>query len=97
MALTKGYRLVLDTDSSDETFAVEGEELLILSRHSGGTWQLDLLDPEGIKVETLRTFDSNGNQRIAVPAGTQFRLHGGTIGAKAWVGSIYTEAAGRLI
>lgn len=96
MSLNQGWRLVLDADATDETFDVEGSEILALSTHSGGTWVLDLLMPDG-SVIPLRTFDADGTQQIFAPRGTRVRLHGGSQGAKAWVGTYDSTPSGRLL
>lgn len=96
MALEKGYRQVLQPSQNDVTFNAEGEELLLLTNYQGGTWSLDIIAPDGDDIP-LTTFTSKGQQRWAVPARTRIRLHGGTQGARAYVGTIIRDSAGRLL
>ena len=96
MAVAQGWRQVLQKDDTDVTFKVEGNEVLALSNHAGGVWQLDMLMPDD-SVISLGTFESNDTQELIAPQGTSFRLHDGTAGATAWVGSAYSDPAGRLL
>ena len=96
MALHQGWRQVLPADSTDETFDCEGNEILALSNHSGGTWELDLILPDDSTIR-LRVFSENGTQLIFAPRGTRVRLYNGTAGATAWVGNYDPTPAGRLL
>ena len=87
MAYKQGWRPVLTADDTDVTFKVEGEEILALANHAGGSWELDLVLPDD-SVVRLRTFDSNGTQQIFAPSGTRCRLFGGTQGATAMCGVV---------
>ena len=96
MALHQGWRQVLVSTDTDETFDCEGNEILALSNHVGGTWQLDLIMPDNSTIP-LRTFTEEGTQLIFAPKGTRVRLHGGSVGATAWVGNYDPTPAGRLL
>lgn len=89
------YKQVLNTDEAAVDFTVKGQSLLLLTNHSGGTWSLDIIAPDGEVVPTGFTGGgANFQQRLIVPSGTTLRLHGGTAGARAYVGQILTDTAG---
>ena len=85
---------VLDETMTEADFLVSGETLILLSSHSGGTWALSIIAPDGTAISTGIAFDGNGQQRVVTPSNTQLRLSGGSAGAKAWTNEIirrYTE------
>lgn len=75
--------------TSDEFAAPGGLAHLLLSGHSGGTWKLQVKDPDGTWVDldgdTGVTFDDDGMVTWYGTAHLMYRLTGGTVGAKAWM------------
>ena len=96
MAFYQGWKQVLQADSTDETFLTEGSEILALSNHAGGSWNLDMIMPDD-SIIRLRVFSSNDTQLILAPRGTKIRLYGGAQGATAWTGIYDPTPAGRLL
>ena len=68
----------------DSFLAIGGVGVMVLSGHSGGTWTLQIQDPNGVWIsarvfwnaDDQRTFDSQNH--------LYYRLNGGTVGAQAW-------------
>lgn len=96
MAFNQGWRIVMETTETDKTFDVEGEEVLALSHHSGGSWNLHLVLPDDSEI-LLGAFTENFTQALRSPRGTRLRLEGGTMGARVWVGTVDKTAEGRLL
>lgn len=91
-------RQVLRTNQTSVDFQVSGEALILVTDHSGGTWSLSVVAPRPstTAIATGITFTGDGQQRIAVPRNTTLRLHGGTAGARAFVGEIVRAYAERI-
>ena len=80
------YTQVLEISQNASTFDASGEYLLLL-KHNGGSWKLDILTPDDEDIN-VATFTGDTQQRLEVPGGTRLKLSGGTVGAKAWLGRI---------
>lgn len=96
MAITVGWRQVLDLTQGSVVFSSEGNEILALSDHNGGVWTLHLVLPDDSEI-LLRNFTESDTQLLISPSHTRFRLSAGRRGAKAWVGTVPPDTAGRLV
>lgn len=80
---------ILDTtDATSSVFrATTAENLVLLLEHAGGTWKLEVQAPSGTWLPTDGgSFTVSGDFIVEVAMGLKYRLSGGTVGAKAWVG-----------
>lgn len=59
---------------------------IILSGHAGGTWTLQVQDPDDTWIDTDITWTSDGiKSGLGFARSLKYRLNGGSVGAKAWV------------
>ena len=73
---------------SMEWGGISGELYIILNPHTGGTWVVEIKDPDGEWVNISPTsggMDEAGMYWYKSSAAIRYRLSGGTLGAKAWV------------
>lgn len=96
MAATKGWRRVMEATEGSKTFNVEGEEIIAMSHHSGGTWNMHLVMPDNSEI-LLGAYTDNFTQAIIAPEGTRVRIADGARGAVVWVGTVDRTAIGRLL
>lgn len=61
------------------------QQFVTVSAHSGGEWVVQVRTPDGEWVDLDVLFDDNGQKTFYTLRGWNYRLHGGTEGAKAWV------------
>ena len=90
------YRQVMKTNQASVDFDVTGESVILMTQHAGGSWDLSIIAPDDTVLSTGFSFDADGQQRVAVPAGTRLRLSGGTTGARAYVGEIIRRFSERI-
>ena len=66
-----------------------GLAFILMDRHAGETWTLQVQTPEGRWVDLSGVggveFDENGMQVFYGTGALSYRLTGGTVGAEAWV------------
>ena len=71
-----------------------GDYYILLNLHAGGAWELQELIPDGdiqkpadwVNISPSDSgFESSGGWWFKSRADTRYRLHGGNIGAEAWV------------
>lgn len=96
MALKQGWEQVMNNTETNKTVKVEGEVILALSHHSGGTWNLHLVLPDDSEI-LLGAYTDNFTQAIRAPRGTRIRLADGSAGAVAWIGTVDKTPGGRLL
>ena len=74
--------------TSSEFIPVNGGAYQILLIHNGGTWTLQVQYP-GLTnwTDTDITWDGSGIQRMYLIIGWTYRISGGTLGARATIGS----------
>ena len=81
---------LLASQTTSNNIEVGGKRLvctIILTSHAGGTWQLQAMAPDGTWIDIPNvTFRDNGiYSDLSLDPGLQYRLNGGTAGARAWV------------
>ena len=96
MALKQGWEQVMSNTEGSKTFKSEGEQIIALSHHSGGTWNLHLVLPDDSEI-LLGAFTDNFTQAVRSPRGTRFRISDGSRGAVVWLGTVDKTPAGRLL
>lgn len=96
MALEQGWKRVMEATEGSKTIDLEGEQILALSHHSGGTWNLHLVMPDDSEI-LLGAFTDNFTQAFRSPRGTRIRLADGSRGAIAWLGTVDKTIEGRLL
>ena len=74
------------TDDTGAKFNTSGSGFyLLVSGHVGGNWTLQIQVPDGSWVDTDITFADNGVKFFHSSKHFQYRVTGGTTGAKAWI------------
>lgn len=96
MAFELGWKQVMSNTENNKTFDVEGEAIVALSHHSGGTWNLHLVMPDDSEI-LLGAFTDNFTQAVRAPRGSRVRISDGNRGAIVWLGRVYKEVAGGLL
>ena len=84
------HPILASTQDTSDTFRTRGGiSFLLLSGHAGGTWKLQVEDPDGVWVDVTGDqgvqFNDDGYQVFYADSELTFRLTGGTVGAKAWL------------
>ena len=77
-----------ESESEGRTFTLlKGESgYVMFDIHNGGTWTVQMRSPAGIWVDTLVTFTDVGVKAVEVIDRAQYRVAGGTVGARAYAG-----------
>ena len=77
-------RVLAITETTSEPFRLAGGIGMVqVSSHSGGTWTLEIEDPDGDWGSTGETWTANGIRAFWSTWEARYRLTGGTVGAKA--------------
>ena len=78
-------KILSSTETEGSAFRGQGlVGIILLTGHSGGTWTLQVRDPDGTWVNTDITWPSDGIQSFDSQRFFDYRLTGGTAGASAW-------------
>ena len=89
--MAEPYQILEDIDTTSEAFRVSaGQAFVLMQGYNGGTWKLQIQTPNGDWMDIADTsggvmFDSDGLQFFYTQSWLKYRLHGGTVGAVAWV------------
>ena len=84
-------QILEDTEIEGSAFRTlaNTEHTIVLDRHAGGTWTLQLLTPENRYVNVNGySWDGSAAENFRLPAGSILRIAGGSAGAVAYVGSV---------
>ena len=74
------------TDAASREFHVKGTvAFVMLTKHAGGTWTVEMKSPDDEWVDIDQDFDGNGVKAIHAENDLAYRVTGGTQGATAWV------------
>lgn len=85
------FQILTETQTTSDTFSLRGGPVFILlSDHAGGTWTLEIQNPDGDWVDIGEgaggvSFDDNGLVYFYGMPWMSYRLTGGDDGAKAWI------------
>ena len=85
-------RQILEDDQTEgsEFSVAEPRAFILLSDHAGGEWKLQVRNPEGDWVDIADgsggvSFEDNGLVFFYAQGWLNYRLNGGSEGAKAWL------------
>ena len=73
---------------------IGGPSVILLSGHTGGTWTLQVENPNGIWQDTAISFTAVGDQGFRLSPELSYRLSGGTVGAEAWLVTVNQQSRG---
>ena len=85
-------KILASTQASGDKFRpAAGAHIISLAGHSGGIWTLQQLHPEQVAgvdvwIDSDVTFDKNDVKSEVLSNAFEYRLHGGAIGATAYIG-----------
>lgn len=81
-------KILESNEAVGDAFLIEHPRAFIVMKHAGGTWNLEILLPDGTWLNIGAggvQFTSGGLFHFyAVPA-MNYRLRGGSVGAEAWL------------
>ena len=91
MARAPVTEILKATEAIGSEFSVNLDRVfLLMEGHVGGTWTLQIKTPDGTWMDIADdsggiSFDSDGLQFFYAQPWLNYRLNGGTTGAKAWL------------
>ena len=86
------YQILASTQMTSTTFSnVTGLIQLTLTDHAGGTWVVQRQSPnnESHWIDLDVSFTNEGSKVFYSSPFTSYRLHGGTVGATAWLSPVH--------
>ena len=81
-------QVLTDTQATSTVFSgYTGIVQLTVTDHAGGTWTLQRQSPSDSThwIDLDVTFASEGAKVFYASSNTSYRVHGGTVGATAWI------------
>lgn len=81
-------QVLTETQATSGWWKHTGYEMMIeMSLHTGGTWvvQFESAHAAGTWIDTDVEFDDAGQQVVRGSSDSKYRLHGGTVGAAAYI------------
>ena len=88
------YQILASTQTTSSTFAdLVGLSQLTLTNHAGGTWVLQRQSPNNSAhwIDLDLSFVAEGSKIFYASPSTTYRLHGGTVGATAWLAIVHLK------